>query len=88
MPVKKHTVEQIIAKLREIEKLTRAGISVPMGGQKVGSPIDPVSLADRVRRALRGRHYASRWTDGTADEHPARSHLTTTRAKLAARRRT
>ena len=36
MPVKKHSVEQIIAKLREIEKLTAQGMSVPMAARKVG----------------------------------------------------
>jgi putative transposase len=36
MPVKKHSVEQIIAKLREIEKLTAQGLSVPMAARKVG----------------------------------------------------
>ena len=36
MPVKKHSVEQIIAKLREIEKLTAQGMSVPLAARKVG----------------------------------------------------
>jgi putative transposase len=36
VPVKKHSVEQIIAKLREIEKLTAQGLSVPMAARKVG----------------------------------------------------
>ena len=36
MPVRKHSVEQIIAKLREIEKLTAQGMSVPMAARKVG----------------------------------------------------
>ncbi len=36
MPVKKHSVEQIIAKLREIEKLTAQGMSVPMAAKRVG----------------------------------------------------
>lgn len=36
MPVKKHSVEQIIAKLREIEKLTAQGMSVPMAARRVG----------------------------------------------------
>ena len=36
MPVKKHSVEQIIAKLREIAKLTGQGMSVPMAARKVG----------------------------------------------------
>ena len=36
MPVKKHSVEQIIAKLREIERLTGQGMSVPMAARKVG----------------------------------------------------
>ena len=35
MPVKKHRVEQIIAKLCEIEKLTGQGMSVPMAARKV-----------------------------------------------------
>ena len=36
MPVKKHSVEQIIAKLREIEKLTAQGLSIPLAAKKVG----------------------------------------------------
>jgi len=36
VPVKKHSVEQIIAKLREIERLTGQGMSVPMAARKVG----------------------------------------------------
>ena len=36
MPVKKHSVEQIIAKLREVEKLTAQGMSVPLAARKVG----------------------------------------------------
>ena len=36
MPVKKHSVEKIIAKLREIEKLTAQGMSVPMAARRVG----------------------------------------------------
>ncbi len=36
MPVKKHSVEQIIAKLREIEKLTGQGMSIPLAAKKVG----------------------------------------------------
>lgn len=36
MPVKKHSIEQIIAKLREIEKLTAQGMSVPMAAKRVG----------------------------------------------------
>jgi len=36
VPVKKHSVEQIIAKLREIEKLTAQGMSVPMAAKRVG----------------------------------------------------
>lgn len=35
MPVKKHSVEQIIAKLREVEKLTGQGMSIPMAAKKV-----------------------------------------------------
>jgi putative transposase len=34
--VKKYTVEQIIAKLREIEKLTAQGMTIPMAAKKVG----------------------------------------------------
>jgi transposase-like protein len=34
--VKKHSVEQIIAKLREIEKLTGQGMSIPMAAKRVG----------------------------------------------------
>jgi len=33
---KKHSVEQIIAKLREVEKLTGQGISIPMAAKRVG----------------------------------------------------
>lgn len=36
MTVKKYTVEQIIAKLREIEKLTAQGMTIPMAAKKVG----------------------------------------------------
>jgi transposase len=36
VPVKKHSVEQIIAKLREIEKLTAQGMSIPLAAKKVG----------------------------------------------------
>jgi transposase len=33
---KKHTIEQIIAKLREVEKLTAQGMSIPLASKKVG----------------------------------------------------
>ena len=36
MTVKKFTVEQIIAKLREIEKLTAQGMTIPLAAKKVG----------------------------------------------------
>ena len=36
MVTKKHTVEQIIAKLREVEKLTGQGMSIPMAAKRVG----------------------------------------------------
>ena len=36
MTVKKFTVEQIIAKLREIEKLTAQGMTIPRAAKKVG----------------------------------------------------
>jgi putative transposase len=36
MAVKKYSVEQIIAKLREIEKLTAQGMTIPMAAKKVG----------------------------------------------------
>jgi Transposase len=36
MTVKKYSVEQIIAKLREIEKLTAQGMTIPMTAKKVG----------------------------------------------------
>jgi transposase len=36
VPVKKHSVEQIIAKLREVEKLTGQGMSIPMAAKRVG----------------------------------------------------
>jgi putative transposase len=36
MATKKHTVEQIIAKLREVEKLTGQGMTIPMAAKKVG----------------------------------------------------
>jgi hypothetical protein len=35
VPVKKHSVEQIIAKLREVEKLTGQGMSIPMAAKRV-----------------------------------------------------
>lgn len=41
MPVKKHSVEQIIAKLREGETLTGQGMSIPMAAKKVGVSYDP-----------------------------------------------
>lgn len=36
MPAKKHTVEQIIAKLREMEKLIGQGMTIPMAAKKLG----------------------------------------------------
>jgi len=36
VPTKKHTVEQIIAKLREVEKLTGQGMPIPMAAKRVG----------------------------------------------------
>ena len=36
MPTKRHSVEQIIAKLREMEKLTGQGMSIPMAAKRVG----------------------------------------------------
>ena len=36
MATKKHSVEQIIAKLREVEKLTGQGMSIPMAAKRVG----------------------------------------------------
>jgi putative transposase len=36
VPVKKHSVEQIIAKLREVEKLTAQGMTIPLAAKKVG----------------------------------------------------
>ena len=33
---KRHSVEQIIAKLREVEKLTGQGMSIPMAAKRVG----------------------------------------------------
>ena len=36
MPVKKHSVEQIIAKLREVEKLTGQSMSIRMAAKRVG----------------------------------------------------
>jgi len=36
VPTKRHSVEQIIAKLREVEKLTGQGMSIPMAAKKVG----------------------------------------------------
>ena len=36
MPTKRHSVEQIIAKLREVEKLTGQGMPIPMAAKKVG----------------------------------------------------
>ena len=37
MPVKKHSVEKIIVKLREIEKVTAQGMWMPMAARKVGA---------------------------------------------------
>jgi len=36
MPGTHHTVEQIVAKLREIEKLQRQGIPIPKAAKRVG----------------------------------------------------
>jgi transposase len=36
MAVKKHTVEQIIVKLREVEKLTGQGMTIPQAAKRVG----------------------------------------------------
>jgi putative transposase len=36
MPATRHSVEQIIAKLREVEKLTAQGMTIPMAAKKVG----------------------------------------------------
>ena len=36
MASKRHSVEQIIAKLREVEKLQGQGMSIPMAAKKVG----------------------------------------------------
>ena len=36
MPTKRHSVEQIIAKLREVEKLTGQGMSIPQAAKRVG----------------------------------------------------
>jgi len=36
VPAKKHTVEQIIAKLREMEKLIGQGMTIPMAAKKLG----------------------------------------------------
>ncbi len=34
MPTKKHTVEQIIEKLREVEKLTGQGMTIPQAAKR------------------------------------------------------
>jgi putative transposase len=36
MAQKRHSVEQIIAKLREVEKLQAQGVSIPTAAKKVG----------------------------------------------------
>jgi len=36
VPVKKHSVEQIIAKLREVEKLNAQGLAIPVAAKRVG----------------------------------------------------
>ncbi len=36
MATKRHSVEQIIAKLREVEKLTGQGLSIPQAAKRVG----------------------------------------------------
>ncbi len=36
MPATRHSVEQIIAKLREVEKLTGQGMTIPIAAKKVG----------------------------------------------------
>jgi len=58
VPVKKHSVEKIIVKLREIEKVTAQGMWMPMAARKVGATdqtfISLLSLADSVRCAQGG----------------------------------
>ena len=48
LSVKKHSVEQIIAKLREIETLTGQGLSIPMAAKRVGVT-DQTSYRCRIR---------------------------------------
>ena len=36
MTTKKHSIEQIIAKLREMEKLTGQGMTIPQAAKKLG----------------------------------------------------
>ena len=36
MPTKRHSIEQIIAKLREVEKLIGQGMTIPQAAKRVG----------------------------------------------------
>ncbi len=52
MPPKRHSVEQIIAKLREMGKLTGEGMPTPMAAKKLGiTPSFPPSTVPVVRVA-------------------------------------
>jgi transposase len=37
MPTKKHTVEQMVVKLREVEKLTGQGMTIPQAAKRIGT---------------------------------------------------
>lgn len=63
MPVKKHSVEQIIAKLREIEKLTAQGMSIPLAANEV---------CRRVRLDARSARAGRRWNQEYNTEGPHR----------------
>ncbi|MDP9281442.1 MAG: hypothetical protein M3P38_05040 [Chloroflexota bacterium] len=55
MPVKKHSVEQIIAKLREIEKLTAQGLSILLAAKKVGVTDQTFAGASATARSRKKR---------------------------------
>jgi len=48
VPAKRHSIEQIVAKLREVEKLQGQGMSIPMEAKKVGIT-DQTFLSWRTR---------------------------------------
>lgn len=60
MPATKHSVEQIIAKLREVEKLTAQGMTIPMAAKKVGIT-DQTLYRWRIRYGALKEDALTRW---------------------------